>query len=125
MNIVVKKASILVLILGLIVSSFTCLCAHEKPVKTAEHECCPKQNEGQSDHSTPMSKDCCLMDQHHVGEAQEVFAFNAAHAIAHDSISLITFELFQPVIVTFKLHRNFHPPSAKLPIYFSKHSFLI
>jgi len=65
------------------------------------------------------------MDNHNVGEMQEAVVFNSAYTVGTNLIFPVTFEYLQPIVVTFKLDRNFHPPSNKLPIYFSKHSFLI
>lgn len=65
------------------------------------------------------------MDKHDVGETQGVFVFSSAYAFGTDQILPTTFKSFQPETVVFELDRNFHPPSSKLPVYFSKQSFLI
>lgn len=108
---------------GMVFSAFTCLCSHEKPAQTATSHACHEHAQ-ESQNSTP-AKDCCCLDKQNVSEVNEPYTFiGADRLLAYPRVS-VSLELAQPVVVTFKLSRNFHPPTAKLPIYFSKHSFLI
>lgn len=123
----IRTFSILALIFGIAISSYTCLCSHEKPVRVSEpsQSCHGHSDEAQTKNSVPVSDGCCCMDKYNIRKTQEAFVFNSANAVGTEQFVPISFESFQPVIVTFKLTQNFHPPSSKLPIYFTKHSFLI
>jgi hypothetical protein len=123
----IRRLATFALVFGMAISSYVCLCSHEKPTQVSEasHSCHQSSEETPSSNKSHPSNDCCCMDKHNVGETQEAFVSNYVYAFGTELIVPITFESFRPVIVTFKLDRNFHPPSTKLPIYFSKHSFLI
>lgn len=123
METVFKKAFIFILMVGVVFSAFTCLCSHEKPVQTTTSHACHEH--AQEPQNSEPTQDCCCMDRQNVGEVNEIYTFSSVNTLVSHELVPVSLESAQPVIITFKLDRNFHPPTSKLPIYFSKHSFLI